>query len=556
MALFNIENLSFTYPGQEKPVLDNISLDINRGEFMVLCGQSGCGKTTLLKTLKNQLRPKGELNGRITYCGKDVTALDERVSAAEIGFVLQNPENQIVTDRVWHELGFGLESLGADRNFIRRRVSETASFFGMEKLFRAETALLSGGQKQLLSLASVMVMSPKVLLLDEPTSQLDPIAAAEFIGTLNKINKEFGTAIVIAEHRLEELFPICDRAVVMENGRIIADDTPRKVCQGLDKNHPMVCSMPSAVRIYALSGGEGACPLTVKEGRSYLAENAKNSIRSLPPKKPDSNTETAVEMKDVWFRYSRKGADILRGVSLKINKGEIYTILGGNGSGKTTTLNVMAALLKAYSGTVRIFGKKITDFGGNSLYRQNISALPQNPSLVFLKDTVKEDFEDICAVCGYDQKESAQIIADTAEKLAITHLLPRHPFDLSGGEQQKCAIAKCLLTKPKILLMDEPTKGIDAFAKNSLSGIIRGLKARGVTVVIVSHDVEFAGEISDRCAMFFDGEIICEDGAAEFFSGNSYYTTAANRITRGFYDNVVTCSQAAELIRLNGEKND
>ena len=554
MALFNIENLTFSYPLQEKPVLEGVSLDINEGEFTVLCGQSGCGKTTLMRLLKNELRPKGELGGKILYCGKELFALDERTSAAEIGFVLQDPESQIVTDRVWHELSFGLESLGADRNYIRRRVSETASFFGMEKLFRSETAFLSGGQKQLLSLAAVMAMSPKVLLLDEPTSQLDPIAAAEFISTLSKINREFGTAIVIAEHRLEELFPICDRAIVMENGRIIADGTPREVSQGLDSSHPMLCSMPSAVRIYAMSGGKGDCPLTVKEGRNYLEKNAGNEIRSLPSEKAAVSGEAAVEMKDVRFRYERRGEDILRGVTLKIGKGEIYTILGGNGSGKTTTLNVMAALRKHYSGTVRIFGKKTSEYG-SSLYRRGISFLPQNPAGIFLKNSVREDFGDICKICGYDEKESREIIDGTVEKLEIAHLLNRHPYDLSGGEQQKCAIAKCLMSKPKILLMDEPTKGIDAFAKNSLSGIIRGLKREGVTVVIVSHDVEFAGEISDRCAMFFDGEIICEDSACGFFSGNNYYTTAANRITRGFYDNAVTCGQAAELIRLNGEKN-
>lgn len=554
MALFNIENLTFSYPLQEKPVLEGVSLDIYEGEFTVLCGQSGCGKTTLMRLLKNELRPRGELGGKILYCGKDLLALDERTSAAEIGFVLQDPESQIVTDRVWHELSFGLESLGADRSYIRRRVSETASFFGMEKLFRSETAFLSGGQKQLLSLAAVMAMSPKVLLLDEPTSQLDPIAAAEFISTLSKINREFGTAIVIAEHRLEELFPICDRAIVMENGRIIADGTPREVSQGLDSSHPMLCSMPSAVRIYAMSGGKGDCPLTVKEGRDYLEKNAGNEIRSLPSEKAAVSGEAAVEMKDVRFRYERKGEDILRGVTLKIGKGEIYTILGGNGSGKTTTLNVMAALRKHYSGTVRIFGKKTSEYG-SSLYRRGISFLPQNPAGIFLKNSVREDFGDICKICGYDEKESREIIDGTVEKLEIAHLLDRHPYDLSGGEQQKCAIAKCLMSKPKILLMDEPTKGIDAFAKNSLSGIIRGLKREGVTVVIVSHDVEFAGEISDRCAMFFDGEIICEDSACGFFSGNNYYTTAANRITRGFYDNAVTCGQAAELIRLNGEKN-
>lgn len=554
MALFNIENLTFSYAGQNNNALENVTLEIEEGEFVVLCGQSGCGKTTLLKLLKRELTPKGSMSGKISYCGDDIDKISDRKSAAEIGYVLQNPESQIVTDKVWHEMAFGLESLGADNSLIRRRVSEMACFFGIEKLFRSDTSVLSGGQKQLLSLASIMVMSPKVLLLDEPTSQLDPIAAADFIGTLNKINKEFGTAIIIAEHRLEELFPICDRAIVMESGGIFINETPRKAAEKLDKSHPMMCSMPSAVRIYSAEP-KGECPLNVKEGRKYLHENALNKIAELPEKELILSDEIAVEMKDVWFRYERSLPDIMRGVSLKIHKGEIYTILGGNGSGKTTTLNVMAALRKHYRGNVKVFGKKTSEYKNNTLYRHCTAYLPQNPVTVFLKNTVAEDFEDICKSCEYDTKTSADLISEVSRKTGVQKLLQKHPYDLSGGEQQKCAIAKCLLLKPEILLLDEPTKGIDAFAKNNLIKILSELKRENVTVVIVSHDVEFAGEVSDRCAMFFDGEIICEDVSAKFFSGNNYYTTAANRISRGFYKNIVTCGDVIKLIELNGGNN-
>ena len=559
MEIFRIENLSFSYPAGSKPALDNVSLCLRSGEMAVLCGRSGCGKTTLLRMLKRQIAPHGKKSGRILYCGTEFSAADERAAACEIGFVMQNPENQTVTDKVWHELAFGLENMGLSTPVIRRRVGEMASFFGIQDWFRKETALLSGGQKQLLNLASIMVMQPKVLLLDEPTSQLDPIAAADFIATLKKLNQELGLTILLAEHRLEEVFPAADRVIVMEEGRILIDAPPREAgaqLQALGQPHPMMRALPSAVRIYhGLSAEQhftAPCPLTVKEGRAFLSAHFTAAAPLPIPERaaePEGRAPYAAELKQVWFRYERDLPDILRGVSLRVARGEIYCILGGNGTGKTTTLNVVSGLHKAYRGSVRIFGKKVGSYQGGALYRRNLAFLPQNPQTVFLKNTVKEDFDEICKVMEYPKEEKERLMAETARQLEITALLEKHPYDLSGGEQQKCALAKMLLLQPQLLLLDEPTKGIDAFAKESLCSILKTLKAQGMTILMVSHDVEFACETADRCALFFDGEIISEDIPKYFFAENNFYTTAANRIARQLFPNAVTCE---DVIRMCG----
>ena len=554
MNILEIENLSFQYPDTEKKALDGVSFRVRAGEFIVICGESGCGKTTLLKMLKRELSPHGEKSGSIRYNGAEQAALDDRTAACDIGYVLQNPENQVVTDKVWHELAFGLESLGFPTAVIRRRVSEMASYFGIQTWFRKNTGELSGGQKQMLNLASIMVMQPKILILDEPTSQLDPIAAADFIATLQKLNRELGLTILLVEHRLAEVFPIADRVMMMEQGKILLYDRPERVgtqLRDLHAGHHMLAGLPSAVRIYNALEVDAPCPLTVKEGRDFLSNHFGNAVDHLDIPAYTHRDEVALEMKNAWFRYERNLPDVLRGVTFSVYEGEAFCILGGNGTGKTTTLSVLAGLNKAYRGKVVIGGKKIGEYKGNALYRHNIALLPQNPQTVFLKKTVREDFQEICKVMEYRKEERPALIEETAEKLGIAHLLDKHPYDLSGGEQQKAALAKMLLLKPKILLLDEPTKGIDAHSKENLSGILQGLKADGITIVIVTHDVEFAAVNADRCALFFDGEITSIDTPAAFFSDNNFYTTAANRIARYLYKNAVSCEDVAALCRMN-----
>lgn len=546
MEILSIKDLTFSYPNKENFALQNVNLSINSGDFVVVCGQSGSGKTTLLRMLKKEIAPYGEKQGTVFYKGEDVEKLDDKISAQKIGFVFQKPDQQIVTDKVWHELAFGLESLGYDSDYIRLRVGEMANYFGITSLFRKKTTELSGGQKQLMNLASVMAMSPDVIILDEPTSQLDPITANDFITTLKKINDELGLTVIIIEHRLQEVFPIADKVAVMEDGKVICYDTPRNVCEKLS-NHPMSQGFPSAVRIWQKSGSKGECPLTVKEGRNFI--NSNFSERKLPLRNTIPNTEDIITLKDVFFRYEKGGNDILSGTNLSIKKGEHFCILGGNGSGKTTTLKILAGLLKPYRGKVIIDNNKMTKKTTADFNRLGVAMLPQNPESVFLKSRVIDDYTELCKIKGIEKSDYEDKINSVAEKLGIKDLLENHPYDLSGGEIQKCALGKVLISEPKILLLDEPTKGVDAYSKIALSNILQEIKSDGVTIITVTHDVEFASIVADRCGLFFDGEVLSSLVPQEFFSKNNFYTTASSRISRDKFANAVTVDDVVSLIK-------
>lgn len=546
MEILSIKDLTFSYPNNENFALQNVNLSINSGDFVVVCGQSGSGKTTLLRMLKKEIAPHGEKQGAVYYKGENVEKLDDKISAQKIGFVFQKPDQQIVTDKVWHELAFGLESLGYDSDYIRLRVGEMANYFGITSLFRKKTTELSGGQKQLMNLASVMAMSPDVIILDEPTSQLDPITANDFITTLKKINDELGLTVIIIEHRLQEVFPIADKVAVMEDGKVICYDTPRNVCEKLS-NHPMSQGFPSAVRIWQKSGSKGECPLTVKEGRNFI--NLNFSERKLPLRNTIPNTEDIITLKDVFFRYEKGGNDILSGTNLSIKKGEHFCILGGNGSGKTTTLKILAGLLKPYRGKVIIDNNKMTKKTTADFNRLGVAMLPQNPESIFLKSRVIDDYTELCKIKGIEKSDYEDKINSVAEKLGIKDLLENHPYDLSGGEIQKCALGKVLISEPKILLLDEPTKGVDAYSKLSLSKILQEIKSDGVTIITVTHDVEFASIVADRCGLFFDGEVLSSLVPQEFFSKNNFYTTASSRISRDKFANAVTVDDVVSLIK-------
>ena len=541
MELLKIENLTFAYPNTLSPTIKGVNLTVNEGEFTVLCGATGSGKSTLLRLLKRELSPTGDISGSIYYKETNITQLSSNISASKIGFVMQNPEHQIVTDKVWHELGFGLENMGLPQNEIALRVCEMASYFGIESWFEKSVSELSGGQKQLLNLASVMAMQPDILILDEPTAQLDPIAATDFINTLKKLNTDFSLTVIIVEHRLEEVIPICDNLIVLKDGVVTHNRDPRTVIKQLEADDDILSAMPSSVRLYHSLRGKGSCPLTVREGRRFLQDNFGNKITSLPDEKYVYNKNAVLEFKEVFFRYERNLPDVLKGINLSVYENEIFCILGGNGSGKTTTLNTAAGLIKAYSGSVKVFGKKIKEYKNQTLYKECLSMLPQDVETVFLKNTVNEELSGV----------------DTGElPFDISHLLDKHPYDLSGGEQQLVALAKVLAAKPKLLLMDEPTKGLDTIKKAQIINILKQLKQNGVTVVIVTHDVEFAAECADRCALFFRGNIVSVDRPCEFFSNNRFYTTAASRMSRGFYEKTVTLRQIERLAVLNSETNN
>lgn len=549
MALFEIADLTFTYPEGERPALRGVNLRVEPGEFIVLCGKSGCGKSTLLRHLKTVLTPYGTREGAVNFHGRPLEEAAAREQASKIGYVLQNPENQVVTDKVWHELAYGLESLGYDNKTIRLRVAEMASFFGIQDWFYRSVNELSGGQKQLLNLASVMVMQPEALILDEPTSQLDPIAAADFLGTVRKINREIGTTVLLSEHRLEDALPMADRALVMDGGTVIIDDVPGQIgCRLKQAGHPMLLAMPAPMRIYlALTGDTAApCPVTVREGKRFLSNYLRAAERGAAREaKPRNKEAPAIKIKDVWFRYEKGGGDILRDLSAEVRPGELYCIVGGNGTGKTTALNVIAGICKPYRGKVEINGADTAK--QKFLFRGNLGVLPQDPQCLFVKKTIREDLRKMLPKLGKEEKERR--IAEVSELTEIAAFLDMHPYDVSGGEQQRAALAKVLLTDPRILMLDEPTKGMDGFFKQKFAGILEKLKEKGVTIVMVSHDIEFCAEYADRCALFFDGGIVTENEPRAFFAGNSFYTTAANRMCRHLVPDAVTVEEAVALCR-------
>ena len=542
MAHFEIKNLSFSYAAAKgKDSLHNVNLTIQKGEYVVLCGKSGSGKTTLLRHLKSVLTPHGKHSGEILFNGVPMEKVSQRDQSSKIGYVMQNPDDQIVTDKVWHELAFGLESLGCDQKTMRARVAEMACYFGIQDWFHRDVANLSGGQKQLLNLASIMAMQPEVLILDEPTSQLDPIAASDFLNTVRKINIELGTTVIITEHRLEDIFPYADRAIVMDAGRVIADDTPRNIGKLLwEQGNDMFAAMPTPVRVFYGAGGEGDCPLTVREGRNWLSkafpEAPKTAAFPADPMEEDIE-KPALSLKELWFRYEKDSPDILRGVSAEVPAGSLYAIVGGNGAGKSTTLKAICGICKPYRGKVKIFGKPIEKYKSAELFQNCLAMLPQDPKSLFVAKTVREELEEMT-------KDQAKI-NEIAAVCEIENLLGSHPYDLSGGEQ--------LLTNPRLLLLDEPTKGIDSFFKEKLANILCKLKEQGITIVMVSHDVEFCAKYADSVSMFFDGQVLTTDTPRRFFGNNSFYTTAANRMSRCVFRDAVTAADVAELYRTNME---
>lgn len=565
MEILRVDGLKFSYPNQLKKALNNINFSIDEGDFVLICGESGCGKSTLLRHLKPELSPHGQVSGDIYYYSQKINDYSSKQLASEIGYVLQNPDSQIVTDKVWHELAFGLENMGLDTQSIRLRVAEMASFFGIQGWFRKNVNDLSGGQKQLLNLASIMAMQPKILILDEPTSQLDPIAAKDFIDTLVRINKELSTTIIMTEHNLEDIYSVCDKVIVMEDGKVICNDTNYKVVDILsgDKNHKMFKSLPTPSKIYNQLNeyleGANKSPLTVKDCRQWLNDSMDEvTITKLDDTETEINIdekdrEIAIELKDVYFQYNKISEPTIRDLSFKVYKGEIYSILGGNGTGKSTTLSLVARQRKPQRGKIFINNIEMKKYNNKSLYENNLALLPQNPQSLFVFETVREDLEEVLILQNKDREYIDKEVKRVSKLLDIEHLLEHHPYDLSGGELQRAGMAKVMLLNPKIILLDEPTKGLDAYCKEEIGKMLMKLRDMGVTIVVVSHDIEFSARYSDRCAMFFDGSIVSEGTPKEFFLGNNFYTTVSNRIARNIFEDTLIHEDVVSLCKKNIE---
>lgn len=534
MELLEAKNLSFCYATAKKECLCEQSFEIKKGEFVLLFGKTGCGKSTLLKQWKPLIRPVGKRSGTLLFEGKSIDELNQREDASFIGYVSQNPDNQIVTDKVWHELAFTLENLGVETDVIRKRVAEIAVFFGITNWFHKSIEELSGGQKQILNLASVMITRPKLLLLDEPTSQLDPVATVNFINLLVKIHEEMGTTILMTEHRLEEVYAKVDRCMVMEEGKIICLDSVERTAQYLyEKQKDEFLLLPLQARLPILLKKDYSVR-TIGQAKHFMEANCQ-VVETLEEdtkeknKRKDGNVICSI--KNVWFCYEKEGNDVLRDFSLDIMENDIFALVGANGQGKSTFLKILTGILKPYRGNIFYGGRKMKK-GQSPVH---VALLPQNPQALFLKSTVEEDLKSV-----------SNEIQTVVERLGIGDLLKQHPYDLSGGQQQMVALAKVLLTKPKILLLDEPTKGVDQLKKKELGKLLQELHREGMTIVLVSHDVDFCATYAKSVGMMFDGIITSIGDRKAFFMEQYFYTTTCLKICREVYKGMIIEEEVLE----------
>lgn len=542
MEILKVENFSFKYPGEGPWILNNVDFSLKEGEFVLLTGLSASGKTTLLRQCKKPLAAFGDKKGRIFFQGKELAQLSLREDAQGIGFVQQDPQNQIVTDKVWHELAFGLESLGLDQETMRLRVGEIASFFGMEPWFLKKVRDLSGGQLQMVNLASILCMQPKLLLLDEPTAMLDPIASLEFFQGLNRVCQELGITVLVSEHRLTEPYALAKRILFLQDGKIAFDGDPRSFAQEMKSNPQAILeSLPSPVQIYAKSSWTDQVPLTVGEALRSRPEIERRDLEA-QDREDFVDGPSLLSMEKIYFRYQKEGQDVLKGVNFDLKKGEIHAILGGNGAGKSSLLKVIAGVEEAHRG--KIFHEGVRRKPGTR--PEDLALVPQHPKALFVYKRAREELEEMTQ----DQEALKKVIED----FDLGKILDHHPFDLSGGEMERLALAKIFLKRPKILLLDEPTKGMDGDFKLKFKGLLRDYLQEGGSVLMVSHDVEFCAETAHRCSLFFNGECISQGSRREFFSGNHFYTTAANKIFRKENPNILTVEDAVKAINFDQER--
>lgn len=455
------DDVTFRYPGSHGDVLSGVSMAVPAGAFALLVGGTGSGKSTLLSLAKPQIAPAGDRAGQVRVFGRPVDGLDG-AAACEVGYVFQDPDNQIVCDSVWHEMSFGLENLGTPQGEMRRRVAEASYFFGMGPWFHSDTDALSGGRKQLLALASTLVMQPRVLLLDEPTAQLDPIAARNFLHALFRVNRELGCTVVVATHEPELMVDYATCAFELVDGAVRAvENLGRFKCEAALAERGALC---------------------------------------------DANAPAAVSARGAWFRYGRDDDWVLRGLDLEVRQGEVHALVGGNGCGKSTLLALIAGTRRAQRGEVR----------------SAISAkamLPQDPKALFAEERVDEELMEWAHIGGYGADEVHAMMGE----LGLADRAGLHPYDLSGGQRQMLALGKLLLVHPRLLLLDEPTKGLDRTARERVAGMIEAARRDGVTVIVSTHDLAFVRRVADRVSLMFDGELACTEPVGEFFRNNLFY---------------------------------
>ena len=601
MALIEFNNFSFAYmnsDGSESQVksLDNINLEIDYGDFVLLCGPSGCGKTTLLTNLKKELMPAGRRSGEIKFNGTRIIDMDEISSACDIGYLFQNPDSQIVTDTVIQEIAFPLENIGLPTEEIRNRISEIVAFFGINDILHKNVNELSGGQKQLVNLCSLLVLRPQVLLLDEPMSQLDPIASYEFLSIVRRLNEEFSITVIMSEHKADSIFPFIDKAVFLKEGKIEFVDNAHNICSEVIDDEIFENYLPAVTKIYnSLSVKYPSLiklntPLSIREGRRCLntihddlikisnhdvdSINLNHDNLHITNKKYHSqeksgildkisiggNKNALINMNGIYFAYE-KGKLILKNVDFELEKGDFVSLIGGNGVGKSTFLQLLVGILKPIKGKVK--------------YKKGIKLayVHQNPMIHFSKDNVKEEFLESILESNLLNNNSVGFNKETYDNLLkmsneefiesdvlnglefdsiefkfkelieffdICDLIDKHPYDCSGGEQQKIVIVKALLKNADVLVLDEPTKGLDPISSKNLANILNSLRDNGITILMTSHDLDFVANNCKRCLMLFDKDIQIDDDPKVIFAENNFYTTFVNRMVKDYVPEIVT----------------
>lgn len=527
-SAIEVRDLRFAYPGAEAPVLDGLDWSVPQGAFALLVGGTGSGKSTLLSLLKPEISPTGECSGELRVLGESVADMNVRASAERVGYVFQDPENQIVCETVWHEMAFGLENLGMSRDEMRRRVAETSYFFGLEDWLHRDTDTLSGGRKQLLSLAAVLALRPRVLLLDEPTSQLDPVAEKNFLHALFRVNRELGCTVVVATHQPRPMLEYATCAYRIEGGRVdeVADiaslghreelfsgEVPGWGASRRAKNG-VFSSVSGQLGFLDPHRGASGAEKGLKSDKlaEFEAQILPQGDSGAPSRTsgcrilPKMHAGLATTLAGSWFRYDRASGWVLRGLDAAFSAGAVHAVVGGNGCGKSTMLSVLAKTVKLQRGHM--------ERGAASA-----ALLPQNPKALLVAETVRDELMEWASTCGYDEA----VARERAASLGLSGLDGRHPYDLSGGQRQLLALAKLLLIGPELLLLDEPTKGLDLFSRRTIARALRDHAKAGGTVIMATHDLDFAEQVADDVAMMFDGEIACMESPADFFADNVFY---------------------------------
>lgn len=528
MPAIEVRGLSFAYPGADAAVLEGLDWSVPQGAFALLVGGTGSGKSTLLSLLKPEISPTGECAGELRVLGENVADMDVRASAERVGYVFQDPENQIVCETVWHEMAFGLENLGMSRDEMRRRVAETSYFFGLEDWLHRDTDTLSGGRKQLLSLAAVLALRPRVLLLDEPTSQLDPVAEKNFLHALFRVNRELGCTVVVATHQPRPMLEYATCAYRIEGSRVreVADMASLGYREPLLSDDMSGWGATRCAKNGVFSRRKGNLgsmePSEGVSGAKNSPELDKSSefvAQQLPLNSPKASSHAdggrtlqkmhggpATTLLEGWFRYDRASGWVLRGLDVAFSAGAVHAIVGGNGCGKSTMLSVLAKAAKLQR------GRMVRGAASAAL-------LPQNPKALLVAETVRNELMEWASTCGYDESAACELAA----RLGLDGLEARHPYDLSGGQRQLLALAKLLLIGPELLLLDEPTKGLDLASRRIIAHALREHAQTGGTVIMATHDLDFAEQVADDIAMMFDGEIACMEPPADFFADNVFY---------------------------------